>query len=70
MLNSEQAKADNEELYNDAVQGEIRAILSQDGPQFCGQVATKADKDVKETRWHLQELVAKGEIDYSWITGS
>jgi len=68
-LNREQAQHDNEELYNDAVQNDIRDALKYDGPSYCGQIARAVDKPVEETRWHLKELVSKGEIDYSWVSG-
>jgi len=68
-LNHQQAKHDNEELYNDAVQSEIGAMLSHGGPMLCGQVANKVDKPPTETRWHLTELVALGEADFNWVSG-
>lgn len=68
MLNKDQAQHDNEELYNDAVQQEIQAVIAQDGPLFCGQVASRIGKPPHETRWHLTELGSRGEIVYNWIT--
>lgn len=67
-LNKDQAQHDNRQLYDDAVQSEIRAVLSQDGPCFCGQVARAIDKPPQETRWHLTELLSRGEISYNWAT--
>lgn len=67
-LNTDQAQHDHEELYNDAVQSEIQSVLSHDGPSYCGQVAHKIDKSPQETRWHLTEMVKRGEVSYNFIS--
>ena len=69
MLNKDQANHANEQLYNDAVQEEIRAILSQDGPLQCGQIARRLGKSPHETRWHLEQMDSRCEVNYNWIRG-
>ena len=63
-LNKEQAQHDNEELYNAAVQEEIYAVLKQDGSQPCYRIAQKIDKPLTETRWHLEQMHRRGEVNY------
>ena len=67
-LNRDQAKYANDELYNDAVQSEIKAVLCQDGPMYCGQVAQKVGKSAYETRWHLTQMKNRAEIGFNWAT--
>lgn len=67
-LNTEQRDHDQEDLYNDAVQSEIASVLGHDGPSYCGQVANRIDKSPQETRWHLTEMVKRGEVSYNFIS--
>lgn len=62
--NPDQAAIEREELYNDAVQSEIHAILASDGRQFVCNIAQKMGMDVHETRWHLEEMRARDEVSY------
>jgi len=68
-LNTDQAKSDAEDLYNQATQEEIAGLLVLDGPLHCHAVASKIGKTPQETRWHLVQMVDRGEVDYSWIRG-
>lgn len=64
MHNKEEAKRQYEELYNSESQHEIYEILVADGRQFCCSIARKIDKPLEETRWHLEQMVTRGEITY------
>jgi len=68
-LNAKQAQHENEELYNDAVESEIRDVLASDGPQYRGQVAAKIGKTSQETGKRLKAMYARGDIEYKWTTG-
>lgn len=63
-LNAEQAKHNNKELYNCAIQEEILAVLKQDGSDRCYRIAQKIDKPLTETRWHLEQMLKRGEVSY------
>lgn len=64
MHNKHEAKRQYEELYNRESQHEIYEILVTDGRQFCCSIARKIDKPLEETRWHLEQMVKRGEITY------
>lgn len=63
MHNPEQAKADYEELYNAESQHEIYDVLKASGGMFCGKVADAIGKSKWETRWHLEQMRERGEIE-------
>lgn len=68
-LNKDQSKHQNDHAYNSATQAEISDVLASDGPLLCHQVASRIGKTPQETRWHLTEIVARGEAELNWITG-
>lgn len=63
MHNPEEAQRQKNELTEMATQDLMRAILQQDGPHYCCQVASRMGMEITETRWHLEQMRKRGEID-------